>query len=513
MNLYALFRLVWRPAKMRTPIGIANIAAFLVLAHLIGIVINTGHRQRADGAHAALLFAAFVGLLIGQAVGELEQCSFSWTLPGLHRKLAPAVVLTGIVVALAGVGFHIKVGGSYGLAIFGLAALGFSVGLAAATPYVLGDPSARFGAFTLLPPAAIVLTVIFIDRIATLCQAHPIPWFFVGVTGAALYLWRRFDPVAAKARLSPADSSSEPFSSRARPVAPARSAGPSWDRPYLGTSTANWIRAGVHENFGVKRLQLLRVITFHALAGPILIGAMAWSLGTGALVPETSKLEFDQILYWLVFVPPGHATPLVSPQSALDDPSLPAIVYWLGALCFGFLVASFTFEPAAILSSSLRRGWLYPLSRTRLAEVAYWGGLMQSAASIALPAVVYCLLAMLSLSLAGQQFGFDYVPSFVLALALAFVLMPAAQWMGLKHLPQLTFAQKRFRMAKHALLLPFLGTAILFALAVGTLLVLWRLWISATLFQGLIILAGLAVISQWIYRRAVKAHFARGDLA
>ena len=498
MNLYALYRLVWRPAKMRTPIGIANIAAFLVLAHLIGIVINTGHRERADGADAALLFAAFVGLLIGQAVGELEQCSFSWTLPGLHRKLAPAVVLTGIVVALAGVGFHIKVGGSYGPAIFGLAALGFSVGLAAATPYVLGDPSARFGAFTLLPPAAIVLTVIFIDRIAALCQAHPIPWFFVGVTGAAAYLWRRFDPVAAKARLSPADSSSEPFAS-----------GPSWDRPYLGTSTANWIRAGVHENFGMKRLQLLRVITFHALAGPILIGAMVWSLGAGS---ETSKLELDQVLYWLVFVPPGHATPLVSSESALAEPSLPAIVYWCGALGFGFLVASFTFEPAVTLAISLRRGWLYPLSRTRLAEVAYWGGLMQSAASIALAVIAHCLLAMLSLWIAGQQFSFDFVPSFVLALALAFVLMPAAQWMGLRHLPKLKAAQKEFRVAKHAVHGPFLGPAILFALAVGTLLVLWRLWIPATLFQGIVILAGLAVISQWIYRRAVKSHFAHGDL-
>ena len=498
MNLYALFRLVWRPAKMRTPIGIANIAAFSVLAYLIGIVINTGHRERADGADAALLFAAFVGLLIGQAVGELEQCSFSWTLPGLHRRLAPAVVLTGVVVALAGVGFHIRVGGSYGPAIFGLAALGFSLGLAAATPYVLGDPSARFGAFTLLPPAAIVLTVFFIDRIAALCQAYPIGWFIVGVTAAALHLWRRFDPVAAKARLSLADSSSEPFS-----------AGPSWDRPYLGTSTATWIRAGVHENFGMKRLQLLRVITFHALAGPILIGAMVWSLGAGS---ETSKLELDQVLYWLVFVPPGHATPLVSLESALAEPSLPAIVYWCGALGFGFLVASFTFEPAVTLAISLRRGWLYPLSRTRLAEVAYWGGLMQSAASIALMVIVYCLLAMWSLSIAGQQFSFEFVPSFVLALALAFVLMPAAQWMGLKHLPQLKAAQKSFRLAKHALHVPFLGPVVLFALAVGTLLVLWRLWIPATLLQGLVILAGLAVISQWIYRRAVKSHFAHGDL-
>ena len=58
----------------------------------------------------------------------------------------------------------------------------------------------------------------------------------------------------------------------------------------------------------------------------------------------------------------------------------------------------------------------------------------------------------------------------------------------------------------------WLGTPMLFTLAVGTLLVLWRLWIPATLFQGLFILAGLAVISQWIYRRAIKAHFAHGDL-
>ena len=259
----------------------------------------------------------------------------------------------------------------------------------------------------------------------------------------------------------------------------------------------------------MKRLKLLRVTMLHALAGAILIGALAWSF---TAIPENSTLESDQILYWLVFVPPGHATPLVSARSALADPSLPAVVYWFGALWFGFLVASFTFEPAVTLSISLRRGWLYPLSRTRLAEVAYWGGLMQSAASIALAAMVYCLLAMLSLSLAGQKFSFDFVPSFVLALALAFILMPAAQWMGLKHLPQLTFAQKRFRLAKHALLWPYMGTAILFALAVGALLVLWRLWIPATLFQGIVILAGLAVISQWIYRRAVKAHFAHGDL-
>ena len=277
----------------------------------------------------------------------------------------------------------------------------------------------------------------------------------------------------------------------------------------MGTSTANWIRAGAHENFGRKRLGLLRMIMLHALLGPVFVGALAWSLG---VLPENSKLESDQILYWLLFVPPGHPTPLVSAESALKDPSLAATFYWGGALWFGFLAAAATFEPVVTLSISLRRGWLYPLSRTHLAEVAYWGGLMQSAVALGSTAVLYCLLAMWSLSTAGQRFSYDFVPSFVLALALAFVLMPAAQWMGLKHLPQLAFAQKSFRVALWKLPGAWLGAPPLFALAVGILLVLWRLWIPATLFQGLIILAGLAVISQWIYRRAVKAHFAHGDL-
>ncbi len=303
MNLYALFRLLWCPAKILTPIGLVLTALFVTLAQEI---LNIDSPDRA-GALAALLFPALAGFVIGQAVGELESCSFSWTLPGLHRKLLSSVMLTGVVAVLAGVGLHIALGGSYGPAMFGLAALGFSLGLAVATPYVLGGASARFGASSLLPPVAIVLTFIFIDRIAALCQAHPIPWFIVGVTGSALYLWRRFDPAAAKARLSPADSSSALFSSRPRPVAPAGRTGPSWDRPYLGTSTANWIRAGAHENFGMKRLWLLRVILLHALVGPIVISASAWFLGIGNL-----PLESDQILYWLVFVPPGHATPLVS---------------------------------------------------------------------------------------------------------------------------------------------------------------------------------------------------------
>ncbi len=503
MNFYALFRLLWCPAKILTPVGFVLTAVFVTLAQLI---LNTDSPDRA-GAFAALLFPALAGFVIGQAVGELENCSFSWTLPGLRRELLSSVVLTAVVVVLAGVGLHIALGGSYGPAIFGLAALGFSLGLAMATPYVMGDPSAQFGASSLLPPVAIVLTVIFIDQTAALCQAHPIPWFIVGVTGTALYLWRRFDPVAAKARRSVADASSAPFSSRARPVAPAGRTGPSWDRPYLGTSTANWIRAGEHENFGMKRLWSLRVILLHALVGPIVIGAQVWLLGVG-----NRTLESDQILYWLVFVPPGHATPLVSVESALADPALPAIVYWCGAFWFGFLAAVCTFEPVVTLSISLRRGWLYPLSRTHLAEVAYWGGLMQSAAALGSTAILYCLLAMLSLSTAGHQFSFDFVPSFVLALALAFVLIPAAQWMGLKRLPQLTLAQKGFRVALWKLPAAWFGAPILFALAVGTLLVLWRLCIPATLFQGLFILAGLAVISQWIYHRAVKAHFARGDL-
>ena len=108
MNLYALFRLLWCPAKILTPLGVVITGAFLSL----GLVnLNTDSPDRAV-ALAALLLPALAGFVIGQAVGELESCSFSWTLPGLHRGLLSSVMLTGVIVALAGVGFHITMGGS-----------------------------------------------------------------------------------------------------------------------------------------------------------------------------------------------------------------------------------------------------------------------------------------------------------------------------------------------------------------------------------------------------------------
>ena len=110
MNVYALFRLLWCPAKILTPIGLVLTAVFVTLAQMI---LNTDSPDRA-GALAALLFPALAGFVIGQAVGELESCSFSWTLPGLHRKLLSSVMLTGVVAVLAGVGLHIALGGSYG---------------------------------------------------------------------------------------------------------------------------------------------------------------------------------------------------------------------------------------------------------------------------------------------------------------------------------------------------------------------------------------------------------------
>ena len=42
---------------------------------------------------------------------------------------------------------------------------------------------------------------------------------------------------------------------------------------------------------------------------------------------------------------------------------------------------------------------------------------MESAAALGSTAILYCLLAMWSLSTAGHQFSFDFVPSFVLALS------------------------------------------------------------------------------------------------
>ena len=100
MNLYALFRLLWCPAKILTPLGVVITGAFL---SLFLFILNIDSPDRA-GALVALLFPALAGFVIGQAVGELESCSFSWTLPGLHRSLLSSVMLTAVVGGVGGRG-------------------------------------------------------------------------------------------------------------------------------------------------------------------------------------------------------------------------------------------------------------------------------------------------------------------------------------------------------------------------------------------------------------------------
>ena len=274
MNTSALFRLMWRPSRLFSVQGIMIVLLLSAAAMLVYLSVYGGQRDSA-AAIMALLLPAFAGAAVGQAIADLEHCSFSWTLPGLRRELLFWSISAAVMCSLVVVPFHVALGGPRGLAIFGVAALAFCLGLEVTTLLATGDRTPYIREILrAMPFAFFLLSHHFglFERMTALYRMYPAPPLVIGATGAGFYLSRRFRPSSARARLSAAkDSPSGTFFRRAARSAGRRwersylfgwlnswirlrSASRQWERSYLGDSLASWIRAGEYENFGMTRL-------------------------------------------------------------------------------------------------------------------------------------------------------------------------------------------------------------------------------------------------------------------
>ena len=96
----ALFRLLLRPAALAwVPLSmLVSVVVFAAVALFWEII--TGPYPpfpRPEWVHMVVwLFPALIGLLVGQAIKELQHCYFSWALPALRRRLLPGAVVIGL---------------------------------------------------------------------------------------------------------------------------------------------------------------------------------------------------------------------------------------------------------------------------------------------------------------------------------------------------------------------------------------------------------------------------------
>ena len=373
MGFYALFRLLWRP---RT----------IVLALLMGICIfGTGgvdihalfHGEfRAGHLNLfTLIFSALVGFfLVGLCVGELQYNLLSWTLPKLRRRLISSVLFTGIITAFLITWVYVRGGGSAPwVPIFTSALLWYSMGIVSATEDV---PK---GLPLNIPPLVLILVGFSINRIVDLYSTHPLLCVLLTMLGASLCLHHIFgvDAVRKKSLVSMKEVMALTRISRRK-----------WRHTGPITGLFNWIRAGEYENFGLRRVGWPARAVVASGIGVVSVAASVYLMESHILAPEYRR-------------------------------AIHAFIPIFPAMCAISLCASECLF--------LQKGWLYPLSRTQLARLAYWGGLFY-------PAVVCGILLLTFLvleNLIEVYAGYD----FIRPLTLIFIFTPFFQWQLLRYGP------------------------------------------------------------------------------
>jgi len=420
----ALYRLLGRPATVAwIPLaGLASFTATVFGMSVWELFMDTYYRGPQASATAILVFPALIGLLVGQAVKELQHCHLAWMLPALRRRLLPGVVLVGLTVALGSreiltalVAPFMLFDGRPVMAVWwvwegypelsaGLVALCFMA-------FWIGvRPSFWTWLFVIGP--LVVLSTVLVEFVAE------IPFVVIVATTplTAFLVYRTFSVGSARrrpfVRTHSLSGDGRRRGEQRRPWTIGRSEGIAWQPEYLGADVSNWIRAGAYENHGFHN----RFVVTAALATPVLAAAY---LILGLLVMSTDRRGPSIWTY-----PGVHAS--FAPGfgwSVLALSTFAAVPLAVLLVCYG--------------SISLTRRPAYPLSRQQAARVEAWSGLAENL-------LVCGFLAALLVAYWGFLFGglgfegweawperaggrYGWIPFLLRALGIVFALLPIAQ--------------------------------------------------------------------------------------
>ena len=405
-----------------------------------------------------LVFSAVVGFLIGQSVSELQHTLLSWTLPNLRRHLFSSVLFIGIITAFVVTWVYNWLGGpAPWVPVFTSGLLWYSMGIIAVVGDVRDISSRPFGAAVF---AISVLTVagFLINRIADLYSTRPLLCVLLTVVGASLCLYRILDVnTARKKSLVPTALTglATGRSTERVMIALKRTPRRNWQHKGPITGLFNWIRAGEYENFASNR-------------GGWPAGAVRHS---GIAVLIVMALPYMTEVQVLVFLK----------EFQLLAPGIPAYLAMVYCITGSFF---------------LQKDWLYPLSRTQLAKLAYWSSLLYNAGIYGIMLLTFLFLE----SLIELDAGYD----FIRPLTLMFIFAPVFQWLRLRYGPVPVFNQIPIALAL------FLGCIL------GVMLLGGWFWLRANPgisdMYEVAACAGLILLSQCLYRYKVETYFKRGDL-
>ena len=186
-----------------------------------------------------------------------------------------------------------------------------------------------------------------------------------------------------------------------------------WQFNHIGTGIFNWLRAGQYENSGLNRWGWSFSAFYAALAMVFYcISTMTKLFG----IFDQSPYDFETIskmIYHMIFY-----FPQLDSKIAINIS---------GAAFFGICMSML------LVSFELKRGYIYPLSRTQRMWIHYCGLLVQNISFVAASILVFGVLGIL----AGIKVGFvsegDISLRILCVLGWAVVLGPMLQWLQVKY--------------------------------------------------------------------------------
>lgn len=441
-----------------------------------------GRTVQDPGVLPLLIWPLLTGILLGQAVQELQHTTFAWPLPALRRRLAVAFAVCGVVLALFVYVVSSPASGTLPPALLGLACAAFCFGGIVPDP-VSGRLSVLFISLALALP-------FFATELGWLARTRPtFVWLAAAaITGLALHrlfaasTFRRKPSVPTLAGLSsfwPQQTERyEREKMLLRPVSSTRSL------PALGGHAGRWVAAAVFESWGrlepARALRLpLRVLT--PLFAIVALGAWIDRGDAGFLHELAQQLSF------VLLQPPGMAPPGRPPT---------VLVPFLAA---GVGVTLALQRPIALL-----RGRLYPISRATQGRVAWLGLAGTYAVFLLAVGGGGTLLGWLAGALGGQAVTFGYLPNVLRSALVTAILLPLASQATLNSKLQPDDGSQKM----HILYATLFGAMIL----VPSLAHASRTLLPSPLHEVLL-LGGLLTLSLLWILAAVRGHYRCEDLA
>ncbi|MFT7680056.1 MAG: hypothetical protein ACI8QC_004062 [Planctomycetota bacterium] len=472
MGAYAFLRLLQRPAFVLI-VPLAGL--FLVLLLIMTLDRDIGPARRLNLSMLALPLV--IGTIAGQTIHDVRSRLFSWSLPGLQRRLGASVVGLGLVLASLWTWGYYQLGGEL------LPPVGFSCFLFV---FMLSSVLQRSAPLLWV---SVLLAVSWAEAFFGLMLEHSVLAATVATLGASACAASWFSTSAWRQVLqSPhvqlivnAFNSDETAHTAAAKLG-RRSGSRRWTLAQVGNSARNWVRAAEHGSGGGVSYLRTAVTSY----GPFLLVAL---MSVFPAFSDQAMVDGYVSAFHVLFGPPVQVeNSIIVPTTLMQ-----------AAAAWGLVTQA---------PSMLQSGWVYPISRLQRTALVHRLSLRQCVRMIWALTVTFGALSAALVGMGAGTYGFSYLPSFFRGIIATAILIPLAQGFRFRIDQAAAGADSK----QWSVVLLMIGTLLFGALATLVVVIWTGVMVEIAFPLQAALLLALAGATQALYYLFLAKHYRHADL-